>query len=250
MSTCGFEERLAAYASGGAGGGSSEGNDGDDGDDELTAHLPSCASCRAELEATRALLRQLAPLVESARSPGRADAQGELFWADFTRGVRAQLDAGADASERQGGARAPVRARARRAWIAAPALCAAAALVWFVAGRELARPTPGLTAVAPSPVVARALREDPADDLIAGDGSTEAAAEVEAEPDPAGRVAELDDDQLDQVLAQLVAADAAAADDSPGDRTDDPRDDVPDVDPYDTLESLDDDQLDAVDATL
>ena len=190
MSACEFEERVAAYASGEA-------------DDELAAHLPGCASCRAELEEARVLLRRLAPLGE------REPAEGELFFADFTRGVRAQLAA----------APAP---RARWAWAVAPALCAAATLVWMLAGRVMTEPTPGQVAVAPAaPVEVAAGAGAPSDEDL-------------FEADPEASVAELDGAQLDAVLASL---------DADGD------DDV-DADPEATIESLDDDQLDAVAASF
>ena len=187
--SCAFAERVAAYASG-------------EPDDELAAHLPGCSDCRTELAEARTLLRSLAPL-------GRpAEPEGELFWADFARGVRATL---------------PVRPR--RTWLAAPALCAAAALVWIVAGRSLGAPTVG-TPVAPSAAVAMAAPAAPNDDVV------EELLPFEA-TDASTHVAELDEKQLDSVLARL-----------------DPDDGGGDADPIDTIDSLDDDQLDSVAATL
>ncbi len=193
---CEYDERVAAFASG-------------EPDDELSAHLPVCATCRAQLEAARQVLRAIAPLAREAQNRDEAsEPKGELYWAEFARGVRAQL--------------APERSRSRVvAWVVAPALCAAATLVWMLAGRTLTTPTVGRVTVAPSPVVATAAPEDVADELLPfGD---EAA-------DPTTRVAELDDAQLDAVLARLD-----------GDGDDGPAGDL-----FDTLDSIDDDQLDAV----
>ena len=189
--SCAFEERVAAYASG-------------EPDDELAAHLPGCAACRAELDAARALLRQVAPLAR----PAQADAQGELFWADFTRGVRAQLPA--------------PPARGRFAWIAGPALAAAAVLVWTLAGRTLGTPVAGTPVPASTVVAAAEAPIDDADELLPFESA-----------DAASHVGELDEAQLDVVLARL-----------------EPEEGEPDADPFGTLESMDDDQLDAVAASF
>jgi hypothetical protein len=184
VSGCAFEERVAAYASG-------------EPDDELAAHLPGCERCRAELDEARVLLRRLAPV-------GEREPVGEIFFADFTRGVREQLAAAA-----------PAR-RARWAYAVAPALCAAATLVWFVASRELV-PTPGNGLPPSAPVSVAVAGED--------DGELDFLDEA----DPEAEVAGLSPGQLDAVLASLDAP--AEGDDADADAI---------------LDSLDDDQLDAV----
>jgi hypothetical protein len=191
--SCRFEERVAAYASGAP-------------DDELSAHLPGCDACRAELDATRLLLRQVAAL-------GRTEPEGELFWADFARGVRAKLP--------------PPPARGRLAWLAAPALAAAAALVWMLAARSLTTPSPG-TPLPPSALVAGAdpqeLPPDDVDELLPFDAA-----------DATAHVAELDDAQLDDVLARLEPDDAG---------------DGGEPDPFEAFDAVSDDQLDAVAASF
>jgi hypothetical protein len=92
-------------------------------------------------------------------------------------------------------------------------------LVWVLAGRALSTPVAG-TPVPPATVVAVAAEAplDDADELLPFEPA-----------DPASHVGELDDAQLDVVLARL-----------------EPEEGDPDADPFGTLESVDDDQLDAV----
>jgi hypothetical protein len=201
---CGFDERLAAFVSG-------------EPDDELAAHLPGCATCRAEVEAVRQVLRALGGLSTPARSPARPE--GELFFADFGRGVRALHDA-----EVKGEAR-----RRRRRFVvsggAALMLAAAAALVF-----TLTRAGKGRSGAGPG-----------------GDGGEVAAVDTgDVQPDdlapddrPEETVEALDDEHLDAVLAQLGGAAVTTSDD-------DLLDEARDPDPLDTVEALDDDALDAV----
>jgi hypothetical protein len=160
---CRFQDRLAAYATG-------------ERDAELEGHLPSCASCRGELEEIGRLLHGV---VESSRAP----REDEPFWTDFTRAVRVVVD------ERS--------SRKRRRWgfllALTPIVAAATAIVMFVALRH--------------PVSLRT--EVPAARTIVA--QTQAPEKLDLSHTITD-VDDLDEEQLGTVLAALDESDEASAD--------------------------------------
>lgn len=197
--SCGFSERVSAYAAG-------------EPDDGLAAHLPTCAACRAELDEARGVLRSLGELAEPARAPERSDARGEPFWSDFSRDVRLAFDA----------EQARTRPGRRWSWLLAPTLAGAALAVTLLVPSWRGGHSLEPMAVVP---VAPAAAGHAAPDVDDDDP-------LESELAASDHIEELDDAELDAVLAQLESA-----------REDDPGD-APEADPIDALEQLGDDELD------